>query len=133
MDEGSPPRIKAPFQRKLKRLQVRTPRDWHVEGVDLASNEEGDNGANQLNIKEAEQLPPLVVTPPLLQSSWVTFAPGTLQTLGGEGWKKDAHQAYLWHISFTIDVTAEEADALTTPVTRHMEQNRCRWHFCNGG
>ena len=55
-----------------------------MEGVDLTSNEEGDsnkdNGANQLHVKEAEQLPPLVVPPPLLQSGWVTFAPGTLQT-----------------------------------------------------
>ena len=47
----------------------------------------------------------------------------------GEGWKKDAHQVYLWHISITIDVTAKEADTLTTPVTRHIEWNRCRWHF----
>ena len=47
----------------------------------------------------------------------------------GEGWKKDAHWAYLWHISITINVIAEEADTLTAPVTRHMEQNRCRWHF----
>ena len=47
----------------------------------------------------------------------------------GEGWKKDAHWAYLFHISVTINVTAEEAEALTTPVTRHMKQNRCRWHF----
>ena len=47
----------------------------------------------------------------------------------GEGWKKDAHRAYLFHISVTIDVTAEEAEALTTPVTRHMEWSRCRWHF----
>ena len=27
------------------------------------------------------------------------------------------------------DVTAEEAEAPTAPVTRHMEQNRARWHF----
>ena len=27
------------------------------------------------------------------------------------------------------DVTAEEAEALTAPVTRHMEQNRAQWHF----
>ena len=47
----------------------------------------------------------------------------------GEGWKKDAHQAYLYHISVTQDITAEEAEALTTPVTRHMEWNRARWHF----
>ena len=47
----------------------------------------------------------------------------------GEAWKKDAHLAYLFHISVTIDVTAEEAEALTTPILRHMEQNRCRWHF----
>ena len=39
----------------------------------------------------------------------------------GEGWKKEAHQAYLFHISVTINVTAEEAEALTTLVLRHME------------
>ena len=27
------------------------------------------------------------------------------------------------------DITAEEAEALTAPVTRHMEQNRAWWHF----
>ena len=58
MDKGSPPRIKEPFQRNMKRLQVRTNRDHHVEGVDLASDEEEgfnrDNGANPLHIKEAE-------------------------------------------------------------------------------
>ena len=27
------------------------------------------------------------------------------------------------------DITAEEAEALTAPVTRHMERNRARWHF----
>ena len=59
-----------------------------MEGVNLTFDEEGDNGANQLHIKEAEQLPPLVVPPPLLQSSWVTFAPGTLQTLGERGGKR---------------------------------------------
>ena len=47
----------------------------------------------------------------------------------GEGWKKDATRAYLYHISITQDITAEEAEALTTPVTRHMEQNRAWWHF----
>ena len=47
----------------------------------------------------------------------------------GEGWKKDAHRAYLYHISITLDVTAEEAEALTAPVTRHMERNRSQWHL----
>ena len=47
----------------------------------------------------------------------------------GEGWKKDAHQAYLYHIFVTFDITAEEAEALTTPMTRHMERNRSWWHF----
>ena len=47
----------------------------------------------------------------------------------GEGWKKDTHQAYLFHISVTINVTTEEAEALTALVTRHMEQSRQRWHF----
>ena len=57
------------------------------------------------------------------------FGPRHPADFRGDGWKKDAHWAYLWHISVTIDVTTEEADALTTPVTRHMEQNRRRWHF----
>ena len=35
----------------------------------------------------------------------------------------------MYHISVTLYVTAEEAEALTTPVTRHMEWNRSRWHF----
>ena len=74
------------------RLQVRTHRDHHMEGVDPASDEEEDfnrdNGADQLHIKEAEQLPPLVVPPQLLQSSWVAFAPGTLQTLGERDGRK---------------------------------------------
>ena len=35
----------------------------------------------------------------------------------------------MYHISITFDITAEEAEALTTPVTRHMEQNRSQWHF----
>ena len=57
------------------------------------------------------------------------FCPRHPADFRGEGWKKDAHWAYLWHISITINVTAKEADALTTPVTRHMERNRRRWHF----
>ena len=47
----------------------------------------------------------------------------------GEGWKKDAHRAYLYQISVTLDVSTEEAEALTTPVTRHMERSRRQWHF----
>ena len=35
----------------------------------------------------------------------------------------------MYHISVTLDVTTEEAEALTAPVTRHMEQSRCQWHF----
>ena len=54
----------------MKRLQVRTHRDQHVEGVDLTSDKEEDfnrdNRANQLGIKEMGQPPPLVVPPPLL-------------------------------------------------------------------
>ena len=57
------------------------------------------------------------------------FCPRHPADFTGEGWKKDAHQAYLFHISVTIDVTAEEAEALTTLVLRHMERSRCRWHF----
>ena len=47
----------------------------------------------------------------------------------GEGWKKDAHHTYRWHISITINTTAQEADSLIAPVLRHMEQNRPRWYF----
>ena len=43
--------------------------------------------------------------------------------------KKDAHRAYLYHISVTLDVTTEEAEALTASMTRHMERSRCQWHF----
>ena len=49
------------------------------------------------------------------------FCPRHPADFRGEGWKKDAHRAYLFHISVTINVTAEEAEALTTPVLRHME------------
>ena len=57
------------------------------------------------------------------------FRPRHPADFRGEGWKKDAHRAYLFHISVTINVTAEEAEALTAPILRHMEGNRCRWHF----
>ena len=57
------------------------------------------------------------------------FRPRHLADFRGEGWKKDAHRAYLYHISVTLDVTAEEAEALTAPVTRHMEWNRSWWHL----
>ena len=46
----------------------------------------------------------------------------------GEG-KKDAHHMYRWHISITINTTAQEADTFIAPELRHMEWNRCRWHF----
>ena len=46
------------------------------------------NRANPLHVKEAEQLPPLVVPPLLLQSSWVTFTPGMLWTSGERGGRK---------------------------------------------
>ena len=35
----------------------------------------------------------------------------------------------MYHISVTLDITVEEAEALTAPVTRHMEWNRSWWHF----
>ena len=35
----------------------------------------------------------------------------------------------MYHIFVTCDVTAEEAEALTAPVTRHMERNTAWWHF----
>ena len=57
------------------------------------------------------------------------FRPRHPADFRAEGWKKDAHRAYLYHISVTLDVTTEEAEALTAPVTRHMERNRAQWHF----
>ena len=57
------------------------------------------------------------------------FRPRYHADFRGEGWKKDAHWAYLFHISVIINVTAEKAEALTTLVLRHIEQNRHRWHF----
>ena len=57
------------------------------------------------------------------------FRPRHPADFRAEGWKKDAHQAYLYHISVTLDVTTKEAEALTAPVTRHMEHNRAQWHF----
>ena len=57
------------------------------------------------------------------------FRPRHPADFRGEGWKKDAHRAYLYHISVRQDVTTEEAEALTAPVTRHMERNRAWWHF----
>ena len=68
-----------------------------------------------------------VPSAPLVQLG--CFCPRHPADFRGEGWKKDAHRAYLFHISVTIDVTTEEAEALTTPVTRRMERNRHRWHF----
>ena len=49
----------------------------------------------------------------------------------GEGWKKDAHHTYGWHISITINTinNAQEPDSLIALVLRHMEQNRPRWYF----
>ena len=46
-----------------------------------------------------------------------------------EGWKKDAHCTYGWHLSITINTTTKEADSLIAPVFRHIEQNRHRWYF----
>ena len=94
-----------------------------MEGVDLASTKDlnKDNGTNQLHIQEAEHLPPLVVPPSAPPVQLGHFQPRHPADFRGEGWKKDVHLAYLFHIAVTIDVTAEEADALTAPVTRHME------------
>ena len=67
--------------------------------------------------------------PLLLRFNWVASAQGTQQILKEKDGKEDARRAYLYHISVTQDVTAEEAEALTAPVTRHMERNRAQWHF----
>ena len=89
MDEDSPPRVKEPFPCKLERLQVRTLRVWHVEGVSLVSERDlNKDGANQLHAQEVEHSPPLVEPPLLPHSSWVTFTLGTLQTSGERGGKR---------------------------------------------
>ena len=61
------------------------------------------------------------------------FCPRYPADFRGEGWKKDAHRAYLYHISVTLDVTAKEAEALTAPMTRHMEWSRLPVVLCKGG
>ena len=43
------------------------------------------------------------------------FCPRRPADFRGEGWKKDAHRAYLYHISVTLDVTAEEAEPSPLP------------------
>ena len=76
-----------------------------------------------------EHSPPLVEPPLLPPVQLGHFRPRHPTDFRGEGWKKDAHWAYLFHISVTINVIAEEAEALTAPVLRHMERSRHRWHF----
>ena len=59
------------------------------------------------------------------------YCPRHPADFGGEGWKKDAHRTYGWHISITLNTinNAQEADSLIAPVIRHMEQNCPRWYF----
>ena len=74
--------------KKTEEAPGQDPRVWHMVGVGLTSERDlnRDNRANQL--QEAEHSPPLVVPPLILWSSWVTFAPGTQQTLGERGGKR---------------------------------------------
>ena len=73
--------------------------------------------------------PSLSGAPPARPVQLGHFCPRHPADFRGEGWKKNAHRVYLYHISVMQDVTAEEAEALTTPFTRHMEWNRALWHF----
>ena len=59
-------------------------------------------------------------------SSWVTFAPGTLPTLGERGWKRMPIGLTCTTSLWPWNVTAEEAEALTAPVLRHKERSRCQ-------
>ena len=123
MVEGSPPRVREPLPRP-KRLQDRTLRVRPREGAGLVSERDlrRDRASRLLKAEHS----PLSVEPPLLpQFSCVTFALGTRQILVDF----ISHRAYLYHISVMQDITAEEAEALTAPVTRHMEWNSAQWHF----
>ena len=127
MVEGSPPRVRESLPRP-KRLQDQTLRVRSLEGAGLVSERDlRRDGASRLLKAEHS---PLSVEPPLLCPVQLgRFHPRHPVDFRGEGWKKDAHRAFLYHISVTQDVTAEEAEALTAPVTRHMEWNRAQWHF----
>ena len=127
MVEGSQPRVKEPLP-KPERLQDRTLRVRPREGAGLISKRDlRRDGANQL--LKAEHSPLSVEPPSAPPVQLGHFCPRHLADFRGEGWKKDAHRAYLYHISITLDITAEEAEALTAPMIRHMEQNRSWWHF----
>ena len=52
----------------------------------------------------------------------------------GERWKKDAHRAYLWHISVTINVTTKEADLCPHhPGNKTHGAEEMQVAFCKGG
>ena len=118
--QGAPPQTReAPGQD----LQGQTMgRSWsHLQkGYEKRRSQSTPQGGAYPSLSGAPSAPPVQLG---------HFCPRHPADFRAEGWKKDAHRAYLYHISVTQDVTAEEAEALTTPVTRHMERNRPRWYY----
>ena len=118
--QGAPPQTgEAPGQDPQGQTQGRS-RSHLRKGFEKRQSQLTPQGGAFPSLSGAPSAPPVQL---------VCFCPRHPADFRGEGWKKDAHRAYLYHISVTLDVTAEEAEALTTPVIRHMEQNRSRWHF----
>ena len=113
-------------------LQTKDSKDRPGEGADLISDMwdhlNRDSRASLLQDKEVVHLPPLVGPTLLLQFRRVATAPGSLLTSGERGGKRTP-TVYGWHLSITICTTTQEADTLIAPLLRHMERNRCRWHF----
>ena len=118
--QGAPPQTgEAPGQDPKGQTQGRS--QSHLrKGFEKRQSQSTPQGRAFFSLSGAPSAPPVQLG---------HFCPRHPADFRGEGWKKDAHRAYLYHISVTLDVTVEEAEALTTPVIRHMEQNRSRWHF----
>ena len=118
--QGAPPQTReAPGQDPQGQTQGRS-RSRLLKGFEKRRNQSTPRGGAFPSLSGAPSAPPVQLG---------RFHPRHLADFRGEGWKKDAHRAYLYCISVTLDVTAEEAEALTAPVIRHMEQNRSQWHF----
>ena len=118
--QGAPPQTgEAPAQDPQGQTQGRS-RSRLQKGFEKRRSQATPQGGAFPSLSGAPSAPPVQLG---------CFHPRHPADFRGEGWKKDAHRAYLYHISVTLDVTAEEAEALTTPVIRHMEWNRSRWHF----
>ena len=118
--QGAPPQTReAPGQDPQGQTQGRS-RSHLQKGFEKRRSQSTPQGRAFPSLSGAPSAPPVQLG---------HFHPRHPADFRGEGRKKDAHRAYLYHISVTLDITAEDAEALTTPVIRHMEWNRSRWHF----